>query len=145
MAIKKIDLVDPLGGDYEARDKRGKAVQRELVIETHAKEWIRVDLVEKMLVELGIMACSILAGVPESLRVHGANDQMVKATSKIIDDAKSQIAKGLAGVAAEAIGSVDSFESDLEAKADLIEELHEPGVPRRPRGVAGAPKRKRVK
>jgi hypothetical protein len=146
MALKKIDLVDPLGSDYDARDKRGKAVQRELVIETHAREWIKTDLVESLMVELGTMTCSILAGIPDAVRSLGVSEKVVDEVSRILDEAKLQIAGGLESIASETSAAVESMESDLEDRANSIpDEPRQDGAPRRPRGVAGAPKRKRAK
>lgn len=146
MALKTIDLVDPLGDDYEARDKRGKAVQRELVIETHAREWIKTSVVESMLIEVGTMTCSILAGIPDSLRAQGASEEMVKGAQGIIDAAKSQVAQGLDAITMDAVMAVDAIESELEQKAMMVDdEQREPGAPRRPRGLSGAPKRAKKK
>lgn len=138
------ELVDPLGDDWDARHKRGGAVQREQSVEAHAGEWIRADVIEGILVAVARTCHGILAGIPDALRSGGASHAVVVECAQIIDASKIQIAEAFAGVAGESARHVEAMERDIEATAaSMVPISKERTAPaRKPRGVA---KMKRTK
>jgi len=111
------DQIDPLGNDWKARAERGQARQREQSVEAHAGEWVRVDIIEPILVDLAGVAQGILSGIPDAARSHGATPALIAEIEASIRDAQAQIAQALDGVANAATERVDKIESDIEDQA----------------------------
>lgn len=116
------DALDPLGEDWEARNKRGQARQREQSIEAHAGEWIRADAIEPILVDLAGQVIGILAGITDAARAAGCSEALVGEIGEAIAEAQRQIAHALDSVADAATGAVVATEDELEAAATAAAE-----------------------
>lgn len=117
------ESLDPLGEDWDARNKRGQARQREQSIEAHASEWIRADAIEPILVELAGQVVGILAGITDAARAHGCSESLVGQIEASIRDAQEQIAHALDSVADAAGKDVTATEDELESAAKAAAEV----------------------
>jgi hypothetical protein len=109
--------LDPMGEDYKRRTERASCRQKEQSVEAFAGDWVRVSIIEPILVELAGTSQGILSGIPDAARSHGASPALIAEIEASTRDAQAQIAQALDGVARAAAANVDTFEAEIEDQA----------------------------